>query len=119
MSYLKNKLKQKLSQYNRRKVKTNTKIKLQQPEARLIVNRSNKYIQWQVIDLSGKVIAMINDKKTSWGTKQENAKKAWLELAKALLKKKVDKVTFDRNGILYHGRIASFADGLREWGIKL
>ena len=32
--------------------------------------------------------------------------------------KKVEKLTFDRNGFLYHGRIKAFADGLRKGGIQ-
>lgn len=117
MSYLKNKLKQKMTRYFKRKRRTNTKIKVQYPEARLIINRSNKYVSAEVIDSNGNVIAVMSDKKTSWGTKKENAHKAGVEFAKALIAKKVEKVLFDRNGYLYHGRIAAFADGLREGGI--
>lgn len=37
---------------------------------------------------------------------------------KLLKEKKVEKLTFDRNGFLYHGRIKAFADGLRKGGIQ-
>jgi len=119
MKYLKNKLQDKGRRYLRRKKRSNTKVKLQYPEARLVVNRSNKYIWAQVIDQDGKVIATISDKTTSGGTKKENAKKAGEVLGKELKKKKVDKVIFDRNWYLYHGRVAALADGLREAGIQL
>ena len=33
--------------------------------------------------------------------------------------KKIETALFDRNGYLYHGVIAAFADALRENGIKL
>jgi len=33
--------------------------------------------------------------------------------------KNIETVVFDRNGYLYHGVVASFADALREAGIKL
>jgi len=117
--YLGKKLKEKRAKHQRRKIKTNTKIKSHYPEARLIINRSNKYIQAQVIDQTGKVIAMVSDKSTQWGTKSENAKNAGILLSKDLKKAKIEKVSFDRNGFLYHGRIAAFADWLRESGIEI
>lgn len=40
-------------------------------------------------------------------------------MADKLKEKGIDQVVFDRNGYLYHGVIASFADALRENGIKL
>ena len=40
------------------------------------------------------------------------------EFGKLLLKKKVEQVVFDRGGYKYHGRIKSFADGVRKAGIK-
>ena len=39
--------------------------------------------------------------------------------AKALKAKQIDVAVFDRNGYLYHGVIAAFAEALRENGIKL
>ena len=41
------------------------------------------------------------------------------EFAKTLKAKKIETALFDRNGYLYHGVIAAFADALRENGIKL
>ena len=49
---------------------------------------------------------------------QEDVKKVAAEMAKNLASKKIDTVVFDRNGYLYHGVVASFADALREAGIK-
>lgn len=31
----------------------------------------------------------------------------------------VKRVVFDRGGYLYHGRVAAFADGVREGGLEL
>ena len=39
--------------------------------------------------------------------------------AEALKAKNLTKVVYDRNGYLYHGVVAAFADGLRENGIAL
>ncbi|OQX78194.1 MAG: 50S ribosomal protein L18, partial [Epsilonproteobacteria bacterium 4484_65] len=49
---------------------------------------------------------------------QEDVKKVAAEMAKNLASKNIDTVVFDRNGYLYHGVVASFADALREAGIK-
>ena len=40
-------------------------------------------------------------------------------LAVDLKQKGIDSIVFDRGSYLYHGRVASFAQGLRDGGIKL
>jgi large subunit ribosomal protein L18 len=69
--------------------------------------------------LDGVVLATAWDKKASGKTKSEKAFNAWKDLATSLKKVSVDAVAFDRNGYLYHGRVKSFADGLRDGWIKL
>jgi ribosomal protein L18 len=49
MSHFKNKLKQKLARYFRRKHRVNVTIKSTNPEMRVIVNKSNKYVSAQAI----------------------------------------------------------------------
>ncbi len=39
-------------------------------------------------------------------------------IAEKALKKKVEKVIFDRGGYQYHGRIKSLAEGAREGGLR-
>ena len=51
-------------------------------------------------------------------TKTDAAKKVGAAIAKALLAKGIDKVVFDRNGYLYHGRVRALADAAREAGLK-
>ena len=61
MSYLKNKLQEKIRKYLRRKNKVNTKIKNLHPEYRLLVERSNLYVSAQVLDAQGNVVAVSSD----------------------------------------------------------
>ena len=40
------------------------------------------------------------------------------EVAAKAIKAGIEKVVFDRNGYLYHGRVKSLADSAREGGLK-
>ncbi len=51
-------------------------------------------------------------------TPAEMAKKIGGLVAKKLQEKKINKVIFDRRGYKYHGIIKTFADAVREGGIK-
>ncbi|NOZ43836.1 MAG: hypothetical protein GXP45_01510 [bacterium] len=64
MTYLGNKLKEKKTKYLRRKNRTNTIIKAKNPELRVIVQKSNRFITAQAIDPNGNVLAYISDKQT-------------------------------------------------------
>ena len=48
----------------------------------------------------------------------EAAKKVGELLSKLAKKKKVQKVAFDRNGYLYHGRVKALAETAREGGLE-
>ena len=98
-------------------------VKGTQERPRLSVFRSNKEIYVQLInDVSGVTLAAASsrdkDLKDSTGTKIEIAQKVGLLLASRATKAKIDTVTFDRGGYLYHGRVKALADGAREGGIK-
>ena len=118
MSYLKNKLQDKIRKYLRRKNKVNSKIKSLNPDYRLLVERSNLYVKAQVLDANGNVVAVCTDKVATGTTKTERAASAGEAFAAVLKEKNVSSLTFDRNGFLYHGRIKAFADGLRKGGIQ-
>ena len=86
---------------------------------RLTIFKSNKHFYAQAIDdNAGATLAAADGKKMGLKANQEDVKQVAAELAKALAAKNIDSVVFDRNGYLYHGVVASFADALREAGIK-
>jgi large subunit ribosomal protein L18 len=91
---------------------------------RLCVHRSSKNLMCQTID-DGTQLVVLGLSTTSKKFKSESAKGSTVEGAKSFGKlvsvelkaKGVNKITFDRSGHLYHGRIKAFADALREGGI--
>jgi large subunit ribosomal protein L18 len=87
---------------------------------RLSIYRSNKHVYAQAIDdHSGHTLVAVDGNKLGLRANKEDAMKLAAEMAKALGQKGISQVVFDRNGYLYHGVVAAFADGLREAGIKL
>ncbi len=119
MSYLKNKLLEKQRKYLRRKTRVNTQVKLSSPEFRVVISKSLLYIKADVIDLTGKTVASITDKGQAGTTKTQRAENAGVAFAEILKGKKIEKLAFDRNGYLYHGRVKAFAEGLRKGGVQL
>lgn len=87
---------------------------------RVSIFKSNKYINVQAIDdVEGKTLASINSKAMGLHVNRENAVKVAAQFAQNLKDAGIETVVYDRNGYLYHGVVASFADALRENGIKL
>ncbi len=102
-----------------RKARVRGKIFGTQEKPRLTVFKSNKYFYAQAIDdTNGRTLAAADGKKLGVGVNREDVKKIAQELGKSLSSKNIDTVVFDRNGYLYHGVVASFADALRDAGIK-
>ena len=93
---------------------------------RVSVFRSAKHIYAQAIDDSnGKTLASVSSlsqavKKEIKGNggNKEAAQKLGELFGKELKEKGIESILFDRNGYLYHGRVQSLADGIREAGIK-
>ena len=88
---------------------------------RLSVFRSNKGIYAQVIDdTTGKTLASASSLAKEFvasGNKVDQSKAVGKLVAEKALAAGVNKVVFDRNGYLYHGRIKSLAEGAREGGL--
>ena len=109
----------------RRKLRIRRKISGTPERPRLTVFRSAKHIYAQCVnDTSGSTVAHASTlsadvKKTNdEATKTGAAEKVGAAIAKLLLSKGIDKVVFDRNGYLYHGRVRALADAAREAGLK-
>ncbi|HHU61266.1 MAG: 50S ribosomal protein L18 [Bacillota bacterium] len=92
---------------------------------RLNVYRSLHHIHAQIIDDSAghtlvaasTVEPELRAKLGSTGNK-DAAKEIGLIVAQRAKEKGITKVVFDRGGYIYHGRIASLAEGAREGGLE-
>lgn len=109
----------------RRKHRIRNKISGTGDRPRLSVFKSSRHIYAQVVnDVAGQTVAAASTlsrdlKGTLEGDKKTDAaKKVGALIAKICLEKKVDKVVFDRNGYLYHGRVKALADAAREAGLQ-
>ena len=110
----------------RRKLRIRKKVNGTEVRPRLTVFRSAKHIYAQVIDdAAGKTLAHASTlSKDLRGTlnedsKVEAAKKVGALIAKICKSKKIEKVVFDRNGYMYHGRVSALAQAAREAGLDL
>jgi len=109
----------------RRKKRIRARMEGTVERPRLSVFRSLKHIYAQVIDdSSGKTLVTASSlSKDIRGElkglkKADRAKKVGALIARLCIAAKIDKVVFDRNGNLYHGRVKSLAAGAREGGLK-
>ncbi len=105
----------------RRHIRIRKKVSGTKSIPRLYVFRGLSHIYAQLInDTEGKTILSCSDIKTKKekGTKTEKAKKVGQEIAKLAKEKGIEKVTFDRGGNKFHGRIKALAEGAREGGLQ-
>ena len=109
----------------RRKLRIRNKVNGTPERPRLSVFRSAKHIYAQVVDdASGKTLACAStlSKDLRGMLEQDNkveaAKKVGALIAKICKSKKIDRVVFDRNGYLYHGRVSALAQAAREAGLE-
>jgi large subunit ribosomal protein L18 len=115
----------KLTGRQRRKLRIRSKISGSAARPRLSVFRSARHIYAQVVDdTTGVTVASAStlspDLKGAMddSDKTDAAKKVGALIAKICLGKSLDKVVFDRNGYLYHGRVKALADAAREAGLS-
>jgi large subunit ribosomal protein L18 len=88
---------------------------------RLVVFRSNRGIEAQLVDdLDGKTLAgasWLHLKKLK-GSKTEQAAEVGKLLAQNAKNAEIETVVFDRGGYLYHGRVKALAEAARQGGLK-
>jgi len=115
----------KISSRERRKFRIRSRVNGTADRPRLSIFRSASHIYAQVVnDETGATLATAGtlspDLRDSLkdGAKTDSAKKVGALIAKICLEKKIDKVVFDRNGYLYHGRIKALAEAARAAGLQ-
>jgi large subunit ribosomal protein L18 len=111
----------------RRHNRVRRKIEGTPERPRLVVHRSHKNMQAQLIDdTTGRVLLGLStlapELKELRGGEETKKKTQVSRAAGKLLAEKakeagIQRVVFDRGGFLYHGRIAAFAEGAREAGL--
>ncbi len=109
----------------KRKLRIRKKISGTAERPRLCVYRSLNHIYAQLIDdENGKTLCSAStvEKSLKEGLKSTKSKEAAELIGKTIaeraIKNGIDKVVFDRNGYLYHGRIKVLADAARAAGLK-
>lgn len=115
-----NNLKQKNDNKTRRKIRIKKRIHGSSVRPRLSIFISNSNISAQIIndDKGQTLVAATTVNSKQKGSLSEKA--VWLgeQIANKALKAKINKVVFDRNGKLYHGRIKAVADSARKAGLE-
>ena len=105
----------------RRHIRVRTKVKGDAKSPRLVVFRSNKNIEAQVID-DNKAMTLVSASskglKLKNGSNIEAAKAVGKKIAEECKAKKISNVVFDRGGYIYHGRVKALAEAAREAGLK-
>ena len=109
----------------RRQARVRARVRGTTERPRLSVFRSDKHIYVQVIaDSSGTTLLAVSTltpelrgqlKKT---TDVTAAKQVGLLAARRCREKGINRIVFDRNGFLYHGRVRAVAEGAREGGLE-
>jgi large subunit ribosomal protein L18 len=108
----------------RRHHRVRKKVRGTAERPRLAVFRSNRHITAQVIDdLAGRTLAAASTVEPDLRAGATANKDAAVVIGRLVAERAkaagVERVTFDRGGFLYHGRVAAVADAAREAGLEL
>ena len=110
---------------SRRKKRFSKKIRGTPERPRLSVFRSHKHIFAQIIDdeRSSTLVAASTLSKEIAGSLSktgtvEAARAVGELLGRRALEKRIDRIVFDRNGFVYHGRVKALADAARQAGLN-
>jgi large subunit ribosomal protein L18 len=104
---------------------TRTRKKLQDLGAtRLVINRTPRHTYAQVITADAQVVASAStlekevSAQLSNGGNKEAAQLIGKLVAERAVEKGITKISFDRSGFQYHGRVAALAEAAREAGLQ-
>lgn len=111
---------------SRRRNRSKSSSMFHEKYPRLVVYRSNKHFESQIInDFEARTLASASSKDSSLKKEvaSSNSKtEVSIIIGKAIAKRAVDnkikKVVFDRNGYPFHGRVKAFAEAAREAGLE-
>lgn len=105
-----------------RRKRVRGKVKGTTEMPRLSVYRSLNNIYAQIIDDTKAVTLLsastLNEEVKTKASNIEAAKEVGTLIAKRAIENKIEKVVFDRNGYLYHGKVKALAEAAREAGLK-
>ena len=108
----------------RRQGRVRKKVRGSEERPRLCVFRSARHIYAQIInDVEGKTLAAASTlspalkEKVAGLNKTDAAKLVGKHIAEEAKAKGIEKIVFDRNGFLYHGRIKALSESAREAGL--
>ncbi|MGD8359924.1 MAG: 50S ribosomal protein L18 [Gemmatimonadota bacterium] len=127
MAKMGNLRKSRLVQRAKRHRRIRKKIQGTAERPRLVVYRSLRNIEGQVVDddsfrtvvgVSTLAQELRGFKPESRNPRVEVAREAGKLLAKKAREAGVERVVFDRGGYKYHGRVRAFAEGAREGGLN-
>jgi large subunit ribosomal protein L18 len=106
----------------RRHLRVRRKVLGTAERPRLVVHRSNRGIEAQLVDDSaGRTLAAaswLHHAREADGSKSDQAKAVGRQLAERARAAGIETAVFDRGGYLYHGRVKALAEGAREGGLK-
>ena len=104
---------------------TRTRKKLQELGAtRLVINRTPRHTYAQVITADAQVVASASTlekevrAQVKNGGNKEAAQLIGKLVAERAVEKGISKISFDRSGFQYHGRVAALAEAAREAGLQ-
>jgi len=114
-------------QRQRRHLRIRNKLRGTAERPRLVVFRSLKNIEGQIVDDDAKRtvlgVSTVGPDLREFSAEGQNRRveqsfAAGKLLAEKARKQGIEAVVFDRGGYKYHGRVKAFADGAREGGLK-
>ena len=106
-------------QRQRRHLRVRKRVEGTAERPRLVIYRSLKHIYAQVVDdTTGRTLAAASDLAIGEGKKAERAVEVGKQIAAKAKDAGITRVTFDRGGYRYHGRVRAVADGAREGGLE-